>query len=337
MKILKTIRDKDFGLDTPIPALYKEYRAARGIVFDKENNFALLHSRSKNYHKIPGGGIERGEEIVKALEREMLEEIGCKINNIRELGVIEEYWDKLSIHQLSYYFIADIDGEKGIPRFEAHELEDDFEILWVNIDTAIKILQEEGTKTENYRGKFINTRDIFCLIETKKIMDKNTINSAIEFATKKFEAVNKKNHFLRVLAVLQNEFHVKDSDLLIAAILHDTLEDTDTIYEELEKIFSKNVADLVQEVSHPKNYNKEQKLEFYEKLKTISLKAKIIKLADFTDNLRNIILQRKADPTSPYHNQYILWIRDFLNTCPESNDKNLVFELTKELELYVTK
>jgi len=167
-------------------------------------------------------------------------------------------------------------------------------------------------------------------------MNNIQINSAIEFATKKFKVVNKKNHFLRVLTVLQDEFKIEDEELLTAAILHDTLEDTDTTYEELEKTFSKNVADLVQEVSHPKDYNKSQKIEFYEKLKTISSKAKIIKLADFTDNLRNIILQRKADPMSPYHNQYILWIREFLNTCPESNDKNLVYKLTKELELYVT-
>ncbi|MBI3888220.1 HD domain-containing protein [Candidatus Nomurabacteria bacterium] len=164
----------------------------------------------------------------------------------------------------------------------------------------------------------------------------DSIKLAIEFATKKFETVNKKNHFLRVLAVLQDEFKIKDEELLTAAILHDTLEDTNTTYEELEQTFSKNVADLVQEVSHPKDYNKSQKLEFYEKLKTISPKAKIIKLADFTDNLRSIILQRKADPQSPYHNQYILWIRDFLNTCPKSNDKNIVFDLTKKLEVYVT-
>ncbi|OIO29145.1 hypothetical protein COX93_02180 [Candidatus Nomurabacteria bacterium CG_4_10_14_0_2_um_filter_30_12] len=162
------------------------------------------------------------------------------------------------------------------------------------------------------------------------------LKKAIEFANKKFEATGQKNHFPRVLAVLQSEFHIDETELLTAAILHDTLEDTDTTYEELENIFSKPVADLVQEVSHPKNYNKEQKLEFYEKLKTISPKAKMIKFADFTDNLRNIILQRKADPKSPYHNQYILLIRDFLKSCPDSSEKELVFKLTKDLEVFVT-
>jgi guanosine-3',5'-bis(diphosphate) 3'-pyrophosphohydrolase len=163
------------------------------------------------------------------------------------------------------------------------------------------------------------------------------IQKAIEFATKKFSAVGLEgSHFLQVLTILQNEFHVEDEELLAAAVLHDTLEDTDTTYEELEQTFSKNIADLVQEVSHPKNYNHEQKLEYYKKLNMISLKAKMIKMADFTDHLRSFIKMRKADPTSPYHNQYILWIRDFLKNYPESEVKNTVFELTKELELYVT-
>ena len=163
----------------------------------------------------------------------------------------------------------------------------------------------------------------------------NPIDLVIEFATKKSSAKGLNNHFLRVLAVLKDEFNVDDVDILTAAVLHDTLEDTDATYNELEKVFSKTVADLVEEVSHPKNYNHEQKLEYYEKLKTISPKAKIIKLADFVDNLRNIIEMRKSDPQSPYHNQYILWIRDFLNSCPESNAKKIVFKLTQELEIFV--
>ena len=99
----------------------------------------------------------------------------------------------------------------------------------------------------------------------------NQLDVAIEFGTKKF--ADRKNHFPRVLAILQDEFHVDDLELLTAAVLHDTLEDTDTTYEELEQNFSKAVADLVEEVSHPKNYNEVQKIEYYKKLNTISLKA----------------------------------------------------------------
>ena len=170
------------------------------------------------------------------------------------------------------------------------------------------------------------------------ISENKKIDLAIEFTTKKFEAVGTKNHFLRVLAVLRDEFNVDDEEILIAAVLHDTLEDTETTYEELEKTFSKPVADLVEEVSHPKNYNKEQKLEFYKKLRTVSPKAKILKLADFVDNLRVIEMERrKADPKSTYHNFYILLIRELLESYPESDAKNLVLKLTRELEAFVVK
>lgn len=173
-------------------------------------------------------------------------------------------------------------------------------------------------------------------MDTVPKQEKISVDFAIGFATKKFAEVGFVNHFPKVLMVLQDEFHVIDPDVLIAAILHDTLEDTNTTREELEETFSKNIADLVDEVSHPKNYNHAQKIEYYQKLNTISPKAKIIKLADFADNLRTIINERKASPESPYHNAYILWIREFLENCPDSNAKNIVFELTKELEKYVT-
>lgn len=161
----------------------------------------------------------------------------------------------------------------------------------------------------------------------------NEFAKAIEFATKKFNGV--KNHFPRVLAILQNEFKITDPDTLNAAILHDTIEDTETTHEELVENFSQAVADLVAEVSHPKDYNEEQKIEYYKKLNTISMKAKMIKMADFTDHLRSFIKKRQADPESPYHNQYIMLIRGFLENFPDSEEKSLVYKLTEELEKYV--
>lgn len=159
---------------------------------------------------------------------------------------------------------------------------------------------------------------------------------AIEFANKKFKEVEEDNHFLDVYKILKDEFHIDDSELLTAAILHDILEDTDTTHDELEKVFSKIIADLVQEVSHPKNYNDAQKLEYYEKIKHITSRAKMIKLADFASNLRAFIKIRKKKPEKPYHDQYIVLIRAFLESCPDLDAKQVVYELTKELETYVT-
>ena len=172
MKIIETIRDKDVGLDFQNPSLYREREAARAIVFDKDKNIALLHATNKSYHKLPGGGIEKGENIIQALKREAMEEIGCEIDNIKELGIIEEYRNKFSLHQLSHCFVANLKGEKGTPHLEADELEDGFETVWLNINDAIKIIENEKD-LEHYDGRFITKRDSIFLREAKKLLANN--------------------------------------------------------------------------------------------------------------------------------------------------------------------
>ena len=52
---------------------------------------------------------------------------------------------------------------------------------------------------------------------------------------------------------------ITDSEVIIAAILHDTVEDTDTSLEEVEAEFGKRVRDIVDEVSDDKNLAKEER------------------------------------------------------------------------------
>jgi (p)ppGpp synthase/HD superfamily hydrolase len=127
------------------------------------------------------------------------------------------------------------------------------------------------------------------MVTKQTLTTKNQIDPAKKFASEKFAEARVKNHFIEVFRILQDEFGVNGQDILVAGILHDTIEDTSATYKEMETIFSKRVADLVQEVSHPKNYTQEQRQEYYEKLKTISPGAKLIKMADFTSHLRNFI------------------------------------------------
>lgn len=159
MNIIKTIKDMDFGLNNPTPAVYRERKASRAIVFDKDKNIALLHVTKKDFHKLPGGGIKEGENIADALERELLEEIGCSANNVRELGIIEEYRNKSSLHQVSYCFLADLVGDKGIPNLEEDEIVDGFEPVWMDIKDAIRTLESE-MEVEDYDGKFMRLRDL---------------------------------------------------------------------------------------------------------------------------------------------------------------------------------
>jgi (p)ppGpp synthase/HD superfamily hydrolase len=168
-------------------------------------------------------------------------------------------------------------------------------------------------------------------------MPKDQIDIAKDFASKKFLEIGEQNHFLDVFQILQIVLSVTEQDVLIASLLHDTLEDTNTTYEEISKNFSKEVADLVQEVSHPKNYNQEQKKEYYEKIKSISPKAKLIKIADFISHLQDFIkIYEKGEqnlyPKFVNNDKYIKSIREFLDTCEESTGKTFLYELTNKLE-----
>ena len=168
MQILKTIRDEDLGFNTKNPPSYYDRKGARAVIFDKDNNVALLNAKNRHYHKLPGGGLEEGEDAMQALKREALEEIGCEISNIKELGIIEMYLNDESQHSISYCFTADTIGEKREPHFEQDEIDDGFEPVWLSLDDAIKTLEsEDGIK--HYWGKFIQTRDLYLLKEARKV------------------------------------------------------------------------------------------------------------------------------------------------------------------------
>jgi ADP-ribose pyrophosphatase YjhB (NUDIX family) len=167
MKLLKTIKDADLALTTPAPDTYVERKAARGIIFDKNDNIALLHVTKNHYHKLPGGGVEKDESLVEALKRETMEEIGCNIDNIKELASVEEYRNKSTWHQMSYCFTADVVGEKGTPKLEEEEIAEGYETVWIGLDEAIKIIESEDN-VEDYDGKFIQMRDLILLKEIKQ-------------------------------------------------------------------------------------------------------------------------------------------------------------------------
>lgn len=165
MKILKTINDQEIFPNLNKDPQIKRWKreAARAIVIDDMGKIALLFVSRKNYHKLPGGGIEKGEDIPEALKRKMIEEIGCDIEVTGEIGQIDEYRSKFELLQINYCFMAKVKGDKKPPAFVENEIKDGFRIMWVDIDDAIKLLENDAT--EDYAGKFIVMRDTIFLKE----------------------------------------------------------------------------------------------------------------------------------------------------------------------------
>lgn len=164
MKYLLEITEKDVKIEKERDInSYKIRRAARAVLFNDKNEVAYQFVSKNNYHKLPGGGIEKGESIEDALRREVREEVGSEIKDIKSLGVIIEYRSRWETLQISYCFIARTDGEIGEPNFDKFEIEEGLESHWGKLEDLIKLIRND--KPEDYMGKFIQLRDLTFLKE----------------------------------------------------------------------------------------------------------------------------------------------------------------------------
>jgi guanosine-3',5'-bis(diphosphate) 3'-pyrophosphohydrolase len=124
-----------------------------------------------------------------------------------------------------------------------------------------------------------------------------SILSALEFAAHKHRDQRRKdveaspyiNHPIALANVLVNEAGITDVDTICAALLHDTVEDTDTTPEELESLFGARISAIVAEVTDNKSLDKrERKRQQVAHAARLSTEAKRVKFADKTCNLRDI-------------------------------------------------
>ncbi|MEI6396628.1 MAG: NUDIX domain-containing protein [Candidatus Taylorbacteria bacterium] len=132
--------------------------ASRAIVFDDNKMVALLHATNYGYHKLPGGGIEKGEDPETAMKRECVEEIGCTVKVISELGKILEYRKKYNLRQTSYCYIAEVVGKKGAPNLMEDEMEEGFQTIWMPLKEAYEMVRNSDTNGI-YEAQYMVARD----------------------------------------------------------------------------------------------------------------------------------------------------------------------------------
>jgi len=93
-------------------------------------------------------------------------------------------------------------------------------------------------------------------------------------------------HPMRVASTLHRRFGVDDSDAYIAALLHDTIEDTKTTFDELAKAFGEPVARMVAVLTKDERLPAKKRDDiYYAGLETASWQTKAIKMADSYDNV----------------------------------------------------
>ena len=124
------------------------------------------------------------------------------------------------------------------------------------------------------------------------------------------------NHLTEVAELVAQASDGQDIELIMAAVLHDTVEDTDTTPAELAGAFGQRVADLVAEVTDDKSLQSaDRKRLQIEHAAHASKGAKTIKLADKTSNLRSMASSPPVGWTAERRSEYVAWAERVVAGC----------------------
>jgi guanosine-3',5'-bis(diphosphate) 3'-pyrophosphohydrolase len=149
-------------------------------------------------------------------------------------------------------------------------------------------------------------------------MDDSTgvILHAFQYAAEKHKGQRRKganaapyiNHLIHVAQILWTVGNVRDVTLLIASILHDTIEDTDATPEEIRAQFGEDVLALVLEVTDDRSLSQQERKQLQvETAPHKTPKAKLLKLADKISNVQDIITSPPRDWSLERKQEYVLW------------------------------
>jgi (p)ppGpp synthase/HD superfamily hydrolase len=154
------------------------------------------------------------------------------------------------------------------------------------------------------------------------------ILAAARFAAEKHAAQKRKgaaaepyvNHLIEVAQLIADSSEKLDANLVMAGFLHDTIEDTYTTADELERAFGSDITALVMELTDDKSLPKEVRKELQvEEAPHKSVRAQVIKLADKISNLRSVLTSPPANWNMRRRREYFAWAQRVVNALSAPN------------------
>jgi GTP diphosphokinase / guanosine-3',5'-bis(diphosphate) 3'-diphosphatase len=130
------------------------------------------------------------------------------------------------------------------------------------------------------------------------------------------------NHLIEVAMLVAEATGGSDTNLVIAALLHDAIEDSEVPRELIAETFGDDVASIVVEVTDDKSLPKaERKLKQIETAAMKTPRAKLLKLADKTSNLRAVAASPPADWSIKRRIEYVEFARKVVSGLRGTNPK----------------
>ena len=153
---------------------------------------------------------------------------------------------------------------------------------------------------------------------------------AMDFAAHRHSAQRRKGimaepyviHLTEVARLLAEATEGTDTELVIAGLLHDTIEDTATTEEDLRAAFGDDVAGLVLEVTDDKRLPREERKRLQiEHAPSKSRRARMIKIADKTSNLHSLSDSPPVGWSAHRKAEYVAWARRVVEACGPTNER----------------
>lgn len=146
----------------------------RAIVFDDDDFLYFVRAvRGDEFGaatliETSGGGVEKGEDLHTAIQRELREELGAEVEVLCKIGVVEDYYNLIHRHNINNYFLC-----KVLSFGEKHLTED--EITSFHLSTLKLTYQQAVSEyqrcTSTKIGRLIVNRELPVLKRAKEIMD----------------------------------------------------------------------------------------------------------------------------------------------------------------------
>ena len=136
------------------------------------------------------------------------------------------------------------------------------------------------------------------------------------------------NHPIYVAQILSDIAGIDDVEVLCGAVLHDTVEDTETSLNDIELAFGLRVARIVEEVTDDKSLKKNaRKQAQIDHASHISREGALVKVADKIANIRDVGSSPPSDWSTERRQEYLGWAKEVVARCkPECPELVSYFE-----------
>lgn len=160
----------------PYDYINHDRNIVRAIVLDDERYFYFIRANRDDIFgkatmiETSGGGVEEGENLTQALNRELKEELGVQVDIICKIGVVSDYYNLLHRHNISNYYLCKIKsfGDNNLTEEEKNVFH--ISTLKLTYKQAIKEYKDcSNTKI----GRLVANRELPILYKAKEIIDSN--------------------------------------------------------------------------------------------------------------------------------------------------------------------